>query len=342
MGAQPGAPPGYARLYDNELDATGAGMSLADPHAEAELYVPPDETSPSPTAVGNPTNLRGVGCSWNGMPTACGFLMALIAEKAGGVANFTRRLEINSVTISSVVGHFLYDGQSSTQPDGTERVEVATGRDITYTATYHQLSERVTASMSPAFGYGAGFMTGVEPRRASPQETYPGVLGNIRFVASDGTAVGDNQQRIIGQIQNMAFSRGCTEAFRKAGLATPDELVQKGLIIGPASALNNPGNNAAFGISEAQRKQYKDLTTTSNPLLFIGGLTVQGKDFSDGRARIWFTADGVRKAFTETVIHEMMHAAGAGRYSAWTGHDLKNFKQNGVTYQDMIVACSKR
>jgi hypothetical protein len=175
-----------------------------------------------------------------------------------------------------------------------------------------------------------------------PQETYPGVMGNVRFVATDGTAVGDKRQKVFDQIHDMALSQRCNEMFRKAGLATPDALVQKGLIIGAASALYDSSNNAAFGISEAQRKDYKDLTTTSNPLLFIGGLTVQGKTFSDGRARIWFTADGMRKAFTETVIHELMHAAGAGRYDAWTGNDLKNFKQNEVTYQDIINACSKR
>ena len=181
---------------------------------------------------------------------------------------------------------------------------------------------------------------GVGKDEGTPQETYHGVLGNIRFVAVDGTVVGDNKEKIRGQLQKMALSRKCNKLFKDAGLLTPDEIIQKGIIIGAASSLNDSSNDSAFGINEDQRKANLAATTTSNPLMFIGGVTNQGKDFSDGRARTWYTPDGIRKAFPETIIHELMHAGGAGRVSAWTGNDLSNFKQNGISYDDIIKACS--
>jgi YD repeat-containing protein len=172
------------------------------------------------------------------------------------------------------------------------------------------------------------------------RETYPGVLENIDFVAAGGTSVDDNRDKIVGQLQKMAFSRRCTELFHKAGLKTPDDIIQAGVVISAASSLSNPSNNSAFGITEPERQAYRQMLTPRNAWEFIGGLTVPGSEFTDGRARIWLTADGMRKAFTETIIHEMMHAAGATRArSAWGGHDLSGFEKNGVTYQDIINAC---
>ena len=174
MGAQPGTPPGYARLYDNELDATGAGMSLADPHAEAELYVPPDETSPSPTAVGNPTNLRGVGCSWNGMPTACGFLMALIAEKAGGVRNYNVAMgsltSFYAVQVGDIGVKDVGAADERTSGVGGEdaTVRVEAGRVPLY-RIYSSTSVGLTVTSASTLGGGAGFTTITDPRRASPQ-----------------------------------------------------------------------------------------------------------------------------------------------------------------------------
>ena len=115
--------PGVVR--DAEFDVVGADMGLEDPYANLELYQPPDETNPQPTAYSNPTR-PGTGCTNNGIPVPCSELMDYINSRAGGVASYSTNVETEmSIRYFAGAVGFGRDGGSFIDKDGiaVERVE---------------------------------------------------------------------------------------------------------------------------------------------------------------------------------------------------------------------------
>jgi len=165
---------GWAKL-DAELDPVGAGVGLEDHYANAPLYTPPDEASPNYPSLGNPTNLRGKGCSRNGVPEDCGPLMKDIAERAGGVANYEGRVEtVASISYYGSIKVTDTPGGGGTPVGDEDVVRINSGIIPLY---------RVTAGLGETFSF-SGYMGGgaTLQQTSQPQKTpvSPEDLKNFR------------------------------------------------------------------------------------------------------------------------------------------------------------------
>ncbi|MGH9904402.1 MAG: hypothetical protein ACRD8U_02330 [Pyrinomonadaceae bacterium] len=129
------------------------------------------------------------------------------------------------------------------------------------------------------------------------------------------------------------LSKGCAEAFKRAGLATPEEIINKGFTIASSPLLNDSSNNDTLGIAESNRR---DAVKSQAP-----AQTIRPQFTSKGPIT-FFRAD----AFTdldyldEAVAHEFIHAAGVDKFPLWgyslgRGHDLSGYEH----YQDIIDNC---
>jgi hypothetical protein len=133
------------------------------------------------------------------------------------------------------------------------------------------------------------------------------------------------------------LSKGCADAFKRAGLATPEEIINKGMTIADRPLLDDSSNNATFGLTD-QAQQYYSKKSTAD------ALTIQSQFTSKGPI-IFFRAAAYADLdyLDEAVAHEFIHAAGVGQHPlpgyGWPlvsrGTDLSAYEH----YQDIIDNC---
>ena len=135
------------------------------------------------------------------------------------------------------------------------------------------------------------------------------------------------------------LSKDCGEAFKRAGLATPEEIINRGITIASRPVLDDPSYNSTLGISESTRHYYSKNSTAD-------ALTI-GPKFTQRGPVIFFRAEAFRdkEYLDEAVAHEFIHAAGVGLFPGrgypLVGHDLSKYGPyediiNNCGYQDMI------
>ena len=166
-----------------------------------------------------------------------------------------------------------------------------------------------------------------------PQETYPGVLANIRIIDTGGdTAVERNAQQLKTRMMRLALSKRCNDAFRRAGRPTPNDLVQKGFSIASRRALTDPAYNKALGITEEIRAIANTSTAPAQ--------TIRPQFTSSGKAVIILAGDAfVGNYLDEGIPHELIHAGGVDKAPSsgypLRGTDLGRFPG----YDDIIENC---
>ncbi len=156
-------------------------------------------------------------------------------------------------------------------------------------------------------------------------------MNKIRYL---GDNVNNPNLKSMLQVRLLQLlSKACAEAFKRAGLATPEEIINKGITIASSPLLNDSSNNATLGISEScvkkplkvrhLRKRF-DLSFTSNgPVIFFRAEAFYNTTYLD-----------------EAVAHEFVHAAGVDKFPLWgyslgRGNDLSGYDH----YQDIIDNC---
>jgi hypothetical protein len=163
-----------------------------------------------------------------------------------------------------------------------------------------------------------------------PQNTRPDFLRD-----PSGSGYAPRLENNIQAAINRMLSDACTKAFRDAGLIPPSELLNNGVVIGPATLLNDSSvaNLQYMGITENGRKTANKV----NNSMYNGGVTVRDHpkfdpDTVDGRPRIFLTNNGIND-LQYNLIHEFMHAGGADAYPGYTfgiGDDLQFFNLKHV------------
>jgi hypothetical protein len=133
------------------------------------------------------------------------------------------------------------------------------------------------------------------------------------------------------------LSKGCADAFKRAELATPEEIINKGITIADRPLLDDPSNNGTFGLSEETRQAFSTRSKAD-------ALTIRSQYTSKGPI-IFFRAEAYNDLdyFDEALAHEFVHAAGKGQYPLWGygwpivshGTDLSGYDH----YQDIIDNC---
>lgn len=169
---------------------------------------------------------------------------------------------------------------------------------------------------------------------ASPQKpirNVDSILNKIRYLG-DNVNNPDLKSLLVVRLMQL-LSNGCGEAFKRAGLATPEEIINKGITIASSPLLNDSSNNEILGISEGIRKKAVE---SQDPAQTIR------RQFTSKGPIIFFRAG----AFTdlayldEAVAHEFIHAAGIEKFPLWgyavgRGTDLSDYDH----YQDIIDNC---
>jgi hypothetical protein len=139
------------------------------------------------------------------------------------------------------------------------------------------------------------------------------------------------RSKVFDRIFWMLSNKECGEAFKRANLPTPNDIINNGLTLAARPVLNDPSNNQPLGISEQVRQAFNE---SKAPVL-----TIMPQYTSKG-AIIFFRAE----AFTdinyldENLAHEFIHAAGEGQHwwmGGLRGHDLSGYEH----YKDIIKNC---
>ncbi len=129
------------------------------------------------------------------------------------------------------------------------------------------------------------------------------------------------------------LSKACADAFKRAGLATPEEIINKGITIASSPLLNDSSNNATLGISESVRQRAAQSQAPAQ--------TIRSQFTSNGPV-IFFRAEAFYNTtyLDEAVAHKFIHAAGVDKFPVWgyslgRGNDLSGYDH----YHDMIDNC---
>jgi hypothetical protein len=157
----------------------------------------------------------------------------------------------------------------------------------------------------------------------------------VKIVNTGGdTTLERNAQSVLGRIMKMAMSGKCNAAFARARRPTPNDLVQKGIILASRRALTDSSYNSALGISESIRIA---ANKSNAPLQ-----TIRPQFTTSGKPVIIFAADAFEGNFLEEGMpHEFVHGGGFDKqygllYSLGLGgHDLDAYPH----YQDIIKNC---
>ena len=279
MGGAAGS--GFSKL-DAELDPVGASVGPEDPYVDMQLYEAPDETSPSLLARGNPANLRGKGCSRNGIPEDCGSLMHELAHRAGGVANKVSRIDVRTLTISSVVGYWAWGGDGGSKGD----VEVINSnlRPITYTSTYRDLA--TVESWEGQTGGGAAPQPPAQPQKSD----------------SFTRAVSKAFDRVTDIFKNNPNSP-CAQWFGPDALTVLNAMRQTPPVI--KQKTDTPGATAtgiqqSYGQSRAG--SYGKYRLPTDFIVFTNG-----PFFSGGKGQIGTYIAGTYGAQNLAILHELAH-----------------------------------
>lgn len=141
---------------------------------------------------------------------------------------------------------------------------------------------------------------------------------NVRIIGTGDSELEGRANEVLARLEYMARSQSCNDAFRRAGLPTPFELVTGGrivLVVRPL--LTNPANNSVLGISEEVRAKANKGNAPAQ--------TIRPQFTSTGKAIMVFAVDAFSGGFLdEAVPHEMIHAAGVGAYPSF-GYGLTRF-----------------
>jgi RHS repeat-associated protein len=189
------------------------------------------------------------------------------------------------------------------------------------------------------FNGGTNFYTYVknQPLRfADPLGLCPQKSGVEFLPKPTGGSYGERGQALIKSIiDSLLQNERCRRAFEIVGLQTINQTVEKGVVIGPATLLNNPANNSTMGITDAARQAYSaEFNKGAN-----GGTiyNMRGQPFpfasrQDQRPRMFFATTAFDPGWfggsylRESIIHEFIHAGGQDPISSWIGHDLSNYE----------------
>jgi len=157
------------------------------------------------------------------------------------------------------------------------------------------------------------------------------ILNKIRYLGDNV-----NKPELKSMLQSrlmQLLSKGCADAFKRAGLATPEEIINKGITIASRPVLDDPSNNETLGLSESTRQGFAKSQAPA--------LTIRSQFTSKGPI-VFFRAEAFADLdyLDEAVAHEFIHAAGVGQSTLWgysvgRGNDLSGFEH----YQDIIDNC---
>ncbi len=165
--------------------------------------------------------------------------------------------------------------------------------------------------------------------RSGPQKS------GVEFLPNPvGGSYGDkNRAQIRSIIDSLLQNERCRRAFAIVGLQTINQTVENGVVIGPATLLNNPANNGMMGITEGARRAYSDEFGKSSARgATINKMSGQPNPFSsrrDQRPRMFFSTfafSGDQSSLREDIVHEFIHGGGQPPISSWFGHDLSNYE----------------
>ncbi|MGH9916429.1 MAG: RHS repeat-associated core domain-containing protein, partial [Pyrinomonadaceae bacterium] len=179
--------------------------------------------------------------------------------------------------------------------------------------------------------------TSTSPAPPAPNPT-PQTPTPVKIVDTGGdTALEQNRGEVLSRIDHMTRSQACSDAFARAGLPTPAQVVQNGLTIASPRALTDSSYNGALGITENARNFFRNNEAPAQ--------TIQGKFTTSGRPVIILSADAFNGSFlNEAIPHEFIHAAGFGTQPSFgysitsklgIGSDLGRYPH----YQDIISNC---
>ena len=162
------------------------------------------------------------------------------------------------------------------------------------------------------------------------QEREKQLRPKITIINTGGdTAFEKKQKEVVENIDSIRGSEACNKAFKDAGIKTPKEIYDGGLILGAKRALTNSAYNEVLGLTDDQRKRFFGSRGVATTIL----------GSKRGRPIILFREDaftGKEYSLREAVTHEFIHAAGVRSQSTLFGsHDLSGYQH----YDSIISAC---
>lgn len=174
------------------------------------------------------------------------------------------------------------------------------------------------------------------PRHGQPQK--PGEISDptnrIRIIDTGGTTEFEKHKRkVLSKIEFMVNSGSCNEAFKRAGLPTPFDLVNGGKVtLSSTLALQDSSYNGVLGIPDQVRKDTRDKRGPARTL----------RNNTTGNAIIFLGPDAFDPSYLdEAVPHEFIHVGGVGTTYSWFGwlfgHDLTGF--DAKKYADIMANC---
>lgn len=163
--------------------------------------------------------------------------------------------------------------------------------------------------------------------------------------------VSDNRRetKVFESYLRRLASPECGQAFRRAGLEKPFDAMRNGnLLFAARELLDDPANNATFGISEKLRSTAAQSTANAT--------AIRRQDTISGQRGIVFIhgsepfREHRNNQFSDFVAHETAHALGEGQHWAYyqplgpygyplTGHDLSGWQPH---YERIVNACGLR
>jgi hypothetical protein len=149
----------------------------------------------------------------------------------------------------------------------------------------------------------------------------------VEFLRDDTSrnSYGTGKEKEIQTIVDRLTSDACTKAFESAGLTPPKTLLERGVVIGPASLLadSRAENLTYMGITEfARRRDVGVYSSGSNRAVTIRDHPGKIADTVDGRPRILLNASAFGSDLAWYITHEFIHAGGADARPNRFGSDL--------------------
>jgi hypothetical protein len=312
---------GGGYTYRNELDPLGAEVGTGDPYVSYSSYS--DIMGPISLSEerGNAFDPGGGCATVDGLPMSCS---ELSMRRQGGSLAY----EYLVVSVQSLQAPKLAAPGQSSQPAQQPILEIERQEVFSLgVGLYQTLFPREGPSYSSEEQWTEGVFT-------VPQNTIRNVdpiLNKIRYL---GDNVNNPNLKSMLQVRFMQLlSKACGDAFKRAGLATPEEIINKGITIASSPLLNDSSNNDTLGIPESVRQKaaqsqapaqtIRSQFTSKGPIIFFRAEAFNDEVFLD-----------------EAVVHEFIHAAGVNTFPLWgyslgRGNDLSGYDY----YQDIIDNC---
>jgi YD repeat-containing protein len=329
---------------DLETDPLGGYVGFSDPFLKNPNadYAEIKGEAPLYLEDGNPFD-PGSGCTLDGIPVACDVAARMAGNGGAVVAPVRSVAPVYDPSSNSFVGFGFFNPNASS---GDEWVytyrSYDTGRGTLPNGTIHMGTLDVLIRVRPA-----GFLGGQRLRLEHPaterakieRERIDSILrNNIRIVDAGGdTGLEKNKSQALNRIAYMVRSNDCAQAFRRAGLKTPLELIEKGLLLAPRRTLTDPAYNKVLGIGEDVRRI---ANTSTQP-----AQTIQARFTTTGIPIIVIASDAFVGDYLEDAVpHEFIHVAGIGNMpQTFLGipnpfaHDLKGYKY----FEDILKNCKQ-